>query len=408
MNENLKKNAVWNLIGTTINAFASLIFMIIVTRVNGISDAGIFTFGFSVATMFNIIGVYAGRIYQVTEKNKISNKDFLYNRIISCIFMIIISFAFVFINGYNFVKALIIILLCLLKMFEAFSDVIYGFLQKKLNLYKVGISLTLKNTIGLLVFTLFDLITKDIIISIISFILIYILFLLFYDLRQCNLKKVIKEKLNLANVKEIFYRGFPTFFTAFLTIYIINSSKYVIDKFSSNSDQAIFGIIIMPATIMILIAQFVIHPFLTMMDENIKKKDYNSLIKIITKLSIFVFLVGIIGVIGCHFIGINILELFYGVKLSKYRLCLDIILFGSIFYALTSIINTVLIAMRHTVIQMIIYIITSIFAFISSYFLVKSNGIYGASLNYFIVMLINYLVFLLSFFIIYKKERRSK
>ena len=213
---------------------------------------------------------------------------------------------------------------------------------------------------------------------------------------------------NVMNVKEIFYRGFPTFFTAFLTIYIINSSKYVIDKFSSNSNQAIFGIIIMPATIMILIAQFVIHPFLTMMDENIKKKDYNSLIKIITKLSIFVFLVGIIGVIGCHFIGINILELFYGVKLSKYRLCLDIILFGSIFYALTSIINTVLIAMRHTVIQMIIYIITSIFAFISSYFLVKSNGIYGASLNYFIVMLINYLVFLLSFFIIYKKERRSK
>ena len=130
MNENLKKNTVWNLIGTTINAFASLIFMIIVTRVNGISDAGIFTFGFSVATMFNIIGVYAGRIYQVTEKNKISDKDFLYNRIISCIFMILISFAFIFINGYTFVKALVILLLCLLKMFEAFSDVIYGFLQK--------------------------------------------------------------------------------------------------------------------------------------------------------------------------------------------------------------------------------------------------------------------------------------
>ena len=277
-----------------------------------------------------------------------------------------------------------------------------------MNLYKVGISLTLKNTIGLLVFTLVDLFTKNITFSIISFIIIYILFIIFYDLRECNLKKVLKEKLYLGNVKEIFYKGFPTFCTAFLTIYIINSSKYIIDKFSSNSDLAIFGIIIMPATIMILIAQFVIHPFLTMMDKNIKNNDYNALIKIVTKLSIFVFLVGIVGVIGCHFIGINVLEIFYGVKLAKYRLCLDIILFGSIFYALTSIINTVLIAMRHTVIQMVIYVITSIFALISSYFLVKNRGIYGASLNYFIVMLINYIIFLLCFFLIYKKEGSNK
>ena len=55
INENTRKNTIWNIIGTTINAFSSLFFMIIVTRVNGVFDAGIFTFAFSTATMFNII-----------------------------------------------------------------------------------------------------------------------------------------------------------------------------------------------------------------------------------------------------------------------------------------------------------------------------------------------------------------
>ena len=41
MNKNLKKNTIWNIIGTGINAFASLFFMIIATRINDVYEAGI-------------------------------------------------------------------------------------------------------------------------------------------------------------------------------------------------------------------------------------------------------------------------------------------------------------------------------------------------------------------------------
>ena len=45
--KNLKKNTIWNIVGTTLNAFVSLVLMVAVTRINGINDAGIFTFSFS-------------------------------------------------------------------------------------------------------------------------------------------------------------------------------------------------------------------------------------------------------------------------------------------------------------------------------------------------------------------------
>ena len=51
MGNNTKKNVIWNMIGTTANAFNSLFFMIIVTRINGLKDSGIFTLAFSLACL---------------------------------------------------------------------------------------------------------------------------------------------------------------------------------------------------------------------------------------------------------------------------------------------------------------------------------------------------------------------
>lgn len=127
-----RKNFIWNIIGTTFNAFNSLFFMIIITRVNGLENAGIFTLAFSTACILYIIGIYAGRIYQVTEASKeITDKDYIANRIISCIIMIVIVIFFVIINQYDVYKSSIFIILTMYKALEAFSDVLYGIMQKK-------------------------------------------------------------------------------------------------------------------------------------------------------------------------------------------------------------------------------------------------------------------------------------
>ena len=67
---NLRKNFIWNTIGSTASAFVSLFYMMIATRLNGIDDAGIFSFAFSTAAILLVIGTYSGRTFQVTDKNK--------------------------------------------------------------------------------------------------------------------------------------------------------------------------------------------------------------------------------------------------------------------------------------------------------------------------------------------------
>lgn len=408
MEKNLRKNTIWNIIGTGINAFASLIFMIIVTRINDVYEAGIFSFAFSTATLFNVIGTYAGRIYQVTERKNISNKDFFVNRLISCLIMYIASIVFVVIRGYELEKIIIILLLCVWKMLEAFCDVIYAFLQKDDELYKVGISLTLKNIIGIAVFLIVELITKNLIASIISFIIVYVIIMICYDFVQTDIKKQVKGKVNKENVIDIFKNGFPTFCVTFLNIYIINASKYAIDSLMTDNYQTIFGIIVMPATMMILLAQFMVHPFLNMISNHVEKNDYKSLNKFLLKVTLLLLGIAIAAIIFCYFIGIYILEFIYGIHLIDYNICLSIILVGSIFSALTQVILTVLIAMRHTWVQMIVYIVISVMAYFSSNILVAKYGIMGASINYSLIMIVNCLVFFIVYFVIIKKNKKLR
>ena len=111
------KNFIWNLMGTGLNSFNSLFFLIIVTRINGINQAGIFSIAYSTALILYTIGLYSGRLCQVTDiENKVKDKDYMINRIITCILMIIIAIIFVFIKQYSPYKMGIFILLCKYKV----------------------------------------------------------------------------------------------------------------------------------------------------------------------------------------------------------------------------------------------------------------------------------------------------
>ena len=99
----VKKDFIWNMLGATVNAFTSLIFMVIVTRINGTNVAGIFTFAFSLACLFQVISNYSGRTFQVTNNDPLlKDSDFIYNRITSCIIMMFFVLLYLSIKKYAF------------------------------------------------------------------------------------------------------------------------------------------------------------------------------------------------------------------------------------------------------------------------------------------------------------------
>lgn len=402
-----KKNVIWNIIGATANAFNSLLFAIVVTRINGINQAGIFTYSFATACLLYMVGVYAGRTFQVTDiTNKNSDTDYIFHRIITCIIMMIISMFFVLIKRYDIYKSVIFVSLCGYKCIEAFSEALYGVIQKNGFLYKVGISMFLKAFISFIVFLIIDYFTKNLIIACISTIIVNILFILVYDLKNLKTVKVIKTKYSNDAIIRLFKIGFFTFILTFLANYLINAPRYAIDDILTNDLQTIFGIIIMPATVMTLLGQYIIQPSLTKLSESIKNKEFLSLKKIILSLISIIFILGILVIIVAFFLEMPVLEIIYGIDLKLYFVSMMIIIIGSVLYSLSSILSAILIAMRKTREQAIMYFITAVIATLFSYKLVGTYKITGASITYFITMLIITILFLI--YIIYSLKKYKK
>lgn len=402
-----KKNFIWNIIGTTISSFNSLFFMIIVTRINGVDIAGIFSFGFSFACLFYIIGIYSGRVFQVTDNDK-DNDSFSYinNHLISCFIMFLLAFAFCLIRGYSFYKFSVVMLLIAFKMLEAFSEVLYAIIQTQNKLYKVGISLFLKAVIGLLLFALIDYFTNNLILSILFIVIVNMIFMLFYDFKNTNLnfKDYSFDKIK---VKRLFILGFWPFTFTFLNLYLINLSKYIIDFTCENDVQTIFSILVMPATVVSMFAQFIIHPMLLNIKKYILGKNYTDLVKLIRNLSFAIIIFGFCSIIGFYFFGIPILNFIYHISLDGYKYSLIIVLLGSTFYSIMNILSNVLTAFRKTISQTIIYICVSIICTFISFILIKKMYVEGAIYSYFISMLllfISFMVLAYKIFVDFKKE----
>ena len=391
-NTQFKKNFLWNILGTSLNAFTSLFYMIIVTRVNGVDNAGIFTIAFSTACILYVIGIYAGRIYQVTEPNKeITDKDYIINRLLSIFLMILFVILFCLIKKYTILKSIIFILLTIFKSIEAFSEVIYGILQKNEKLEIVGKSLCLKSICSVLIFAITDIITQNMVISIISIIIIWIVILFTYDIKNSKEYIDFSGKVNIQNVNKIFKSGFFTFAISFLGLYILNAPKYAIDNYLENNYQTIFGIIVMPATVIGLVAQFLIHPYLNQILDFYNKKDMKNLNKLIMKLIYMILGFGAISSLLAYFLGPEVLGLIYGIDLNSYRVGLLIIIISATLYTIGVIYSSILITIRETFSQFIIYIIVSIFALIVSNVFTKLNNINGAIEAYFMIMTLQFM-----------------
>ncbi len=405
------KNFIWNSLGTGINSFNSLFFLIIVTRVNDIQTAGIFSIAYATATILYTLAMYSGRLCQVTDiKNKIKDKDYIATRLLTCIIMFIMAAVFLIIKQYSGFKTTIFALLAVFKGLEAFSDILYGVMQKNDLLYKSGQSLTLKGFIGIFAFLVIDLITRDLRLACLAVIVVNLIILIIYDYFIIS-KKLIntEDKINKNNVLSILKSEFFVFVNSFAGIYILNAPKYAIDNFLTEDIQAIYGYIMMPATVMTLFTQFIVMPFLGNLKDMYEKKQLKEMEKVTFKIKLIVIAFGAFSVLAAFLLGPEFLGLIYGIDLTAYRMNLCVIIGSYIFYAISYINLVTLTTIRYTFIQFIIYVISMIIAFFGSNILVGNLnlGINGATFSCTMTLAFQFVLYAIATKVIFHLMKRK-
>lgn len=401
---NLKKDYFWNTLGTSLFSFNSLFFMIVVTRFNSLSDAGIFSFAYATAGIINYFALYSGRTYQISNTNeKFTGSLYIVTRYLTAFFALLISIVFVVINGYPLNKAIVILLLCIVKCLEAVSDVYYGILQGHSKLYIAGKSMTYKSLISVIGFIIIDLLTRNLIVSCFYLLIVNIAVLILYDIRNTSkFMHIVKDFKKSSIILLLRVSSYTFLFTLTVTV-IMNLPRYFIDFFLNDSDQAIYGIISMPATFVMLFSQFILQPSLVSLSNHYKRKEKRNFNKVVFKISSLILVSMVVILPVAYILGVPVLEFVYGVELSEYTFLLLLVILGSAFYAVSNVLLNSLIVVHCNKEQLYVQVFILIISLVICYFLVNYLGINGGLLSYFSILALQFIVYVFFYRFVIKK-----
>ena len=402
-----KQSVFWNIMSSSINSIVSMFLLLVVTRVCGIVEAGIFSLGFSTSQMMLTIGNYGMRNYQATDlNNKYSMPVYLSSRVVTNIAMMIIVVVFVLIEGYSWEKALVTILLCLLKVTDAVDDVFGGYYQKNGRLDVSGKLMTFRIMSYVIVFCIVLVILKNLEIACVfavcaSSIALGLLVFSTNDLFQLERPCRINQDV-ICLLKECL----PLCTGAFLQIYMANIPKYAIDNYLSESHQACYNYLFMPCFVINLFVGFALQPLLVKMSSAWLHKEHKKFLKLCIYIYIGAVTLAAIVVMAGRLLGCQILSVVFGIDLMQYKEVLTILLIGGAFFAFSVIEQVILTVMRRQIFLILGFGTASLLAFIVADSLVEEYKLMGAAWTYTISSAVLFGIQAILIIYFYNRERR--
>lgn len=399
-----KKDYIWNSIGSFLQSAISPILLIVITRLNGVGDSGLFSFAMSLSVVFWAISLWGGRTYQVSDvKKEFSSGDYIVVRFISSLIVAVFSISFCILSGYDLIKTELIMTLVLFKILESIADSMYGVLQIHNKLYIVGISLTMKSVFGFMIFAIVDILTKNIVYGALSIFIVNIAVVIFYDIPWMkHVESVGLTKKNIMQAGKIMKKTAEVFVVVFLTMFSLNIPRYFLDKY--HYDQiGYFGIMAMPITLLTLFISFVLQPNVVNLSELLKKKKIKEFTKIVSKIDFITFTLGILFIVSSYLIGVWALNTVFGIDINNFRIDLTIMVIGAVANAFVSIYVNLLIILRRFKGQFYTLLVTNILAVILSVYLIDRLAMLGSVLVFMIISFLQAIILLF----IYKRSLKN-
>lgn len=401
-----KQNYIWNMLGTISSSLVSVVLLLLASRLLDPKNSDIFSIAFALGQQFYVLGYFQIRNMQSTDvQEKYTFNSYHNTRIVTLLLMILTSFFYIIIQGYDLYKSLIVLLLVLYRAFDAYSDVFQGFFQQHNRSDLAGKILFYRSWVCIIIFGLCLFLSNSLMISSVIVCLANIFLTIILDYRiskkYFDIDFLPSLKNDSSNIISILNDAFPLFLNGFLITYVYNEAKIDIDTllaqgYFSNGIQRDFNVLFMPVFVLSLLF-FILRPLTTQLSIYWYEKRYKLFYKQVHILFSVMFILGLIIIGFGYLVGTEVLGFVYGTSLVQYKVPFTILLTAGILNVLALVIDVVLTIFRKQSYLVIAYIVTFFIAKLVTMPFVMNNGIFGAAVSF----LISMTVFLISSFLIY-------
>ena len=404
----IKKDFFWNTAGSGIYALSSMFLAFAAMHIAGADDGGIFGFGFSTFGQQMFIIAYFGiRPFHITDaSHEYSYADYRSLRRITAFAAAAAAFIYLgfmlAVGSYSLHKAAIIFLLALYKIADGVADLYESECQREGMLWLGGKELAIRTVLASAVLIAVMAYTRDVLLSCAAAVLTqYVCIIIFKFYAESRIFKIQENACGEeSSLKALMSSTLLLFLSVFVDFYVFSAAKYAVDRYLSDAANGIFNILFMPTSVIYLVANFIIKPYMTRLSAIYELRRFNEFETVLRKLLLAVAILSATAVTGALLLGKPVLAILeyllgsgYEGALSSRHMIFVCIILGGCFYAVSNLYYYVLVIMRRQKMIFAIYCIVAVLAFILSSWSVRSYRITGAALIYPCYMLIGTICF---------------
>lgn len=382
---------IWNSAAGLVNAGESVILSMVVTRTDGMLEAGILSVAFAVGNLMMTIGKFGVRDYQATDvKGQFSFADYFWTRVLTSALMLLTTAGYLlygtYTMGYSGQKAAVVAAICMIYTIESVEDVFWGLYQQRQSLdtgakvFLIRWLLILAAVAGLLAAGkgLAAASVAGAAVCLAAFLVFNTAaFLGFHEklapVRWQAVWRILRDCAPLAAV-------------SFFSFYVTNAPKYAIDRHLPQEVQACYGFVAMPVFVIGLLNGFIYQPALVRTALEWKEGRVASFRRRAVKQCFILCGLTVVCVFGAYVCGIPVLSFLYHADLRGYRDELLLLVFSGGMLAYTGYFCVLLTIMRRQKLLLYVYGTASVPAFLFMDMVVKHYGVMGAAVFYTFLM----------------------
>lgn len=302
---------------------------LVVVRLSGYDDAGLFSLTISFVNMFSFIGLFGVRGFQVCDvREDYSNGDYIGSRIATTLLSNILFAFFLVVRNYDAALTANCLAYMAFKSLEGFGDVIFGVMQRLKRYDWIAVSMTIKGVFTLIAFILPLMLGAGMLVSILCMAVAYLLSLLLYDafkLRNSGIFKPSFKKLSL-----ILGACFPLMLSALISAIMMYVPREAIGNALGSKALGYYGSISMVLVIFSTLAASVWGAISPRISAMILSRDIKSLKNDFSKITVILIITSVVILILGRILGPLAFRLLFGKEILGYMFLVIPVLINAI------------------------------------------------------------------------------
>lgn len=395
--EAIRKNMLWNVIGSVGFIGAQWIMTILIVHLAGYTEAGYLSLGLSLTNVYTNIAYFCIRNFQVSDsRSKYSTDTYVTHRVVMTVLALASYTVFVLLNGYPLYLTVFLILFMVYRVSEAVVDVFHGIYQRSWRLDTAGQSFLMRGILTLAAFVIVEKVTGNLVITTLIMLAAAYGVILFFDIPHAAKLETFSVRLGKKQwpaLVALTRECLPLFIYAICLNAVVPIPRYFLEKLQGSEVLGFYASVAIPASVIQLLASYVFNTFTGLFSEYREKGQKKEFMALFWKLTAAVCAIVVLAIGGSLLLGEWALTLVFNESIRPYAYLLapTVVCCGII--AMIWFVGTVLVVLRDMKGLLLGAVAGAIVCAAVSYPCILAWSVDGVNVSLFISSVVSLLIF---------------